>query len=248
MPDKRSHRGRHPEDDRLFAPAMIPRLREAVGDLSWLLIRGYAEKSSLKIVGDRFELTERQRTAVMRCACSDSALARRRRHQVGRHELGGVTLLLDGYNVLTTVEAALARGVIIVGRDGCYRDMASMHGTFRKVEETRPAIALLGEVLRRLGVARCVWYLDSPVSNSGRLRQSILETSGQQDGTWEVHLAQNPDALLAEADEVVASADSVILDRCRRWFNLAREVVTAMIPDSAVIDLSYVATPTPSPR
>ncbi len=50
---------------------MLPRLREAVADFSLLLTKGYAEKSALKLVGDRFSLTQRQRLAVMRSSCSD---------------------------------------------------------------------------------------------------------------------------------------------------------------------------------
>src|SRR5688500_10446127 len=53
MPDHRSHRGPHPEDAGLFAPAVHPTLRSAVADLSWLLTRGYADPSALKLVGDR---------------------------------------------------------------------------------------------------------------------------------------------------------------------------------------------------
>ena len=77
MPDARAHRGPDPRDRDAFAPAAWPRLREAVADLSWLLTRGYAEASSLKLVGDRLALTERQRMAVRRCACADAARARR---------------------------------------------------------------------------------------------------------------------------------------------------------------------------
>ena len=71
MPDKRAHRGQHPADAMLFASDRIPDIRYAVADYSLLLGKGYAEKSSLKLVGDRFALTERQRLAVMRSSCSD---------------------------------------------------------------------------------------------------------------------------------------------------------------------------------
>jgi hypothetical protein len=56
-------------------------------------------------------------------------------------------LWIDGYNVLTSIEAALSGGVILRARDGCYRDMASMHGSYRKVEETISAIHILGELI-----------------------------------------------------------------------------------------------------
>ena len=72
MPDTRSHRGPHPEDDRLFGSAVRPRLVEAVADLCWLLSRGYATPSALKLVGDRHVLAARQRVAVARLRCSDA--------------------------------------------------------------------------------------------------------------------------------------------------------------------------------
>ena len=238
MPDKRTHRGPHPEDAKLFAPPVWPSLRKAVADLSWLLSAGYADKSALKLVGDRYNLTQRQRMAVRRCACSDFALTRRRSHEVPRPDVADQTLLLDGYNVLTTIEAGLAGGVIIAGRDGCYRDLASMHGTFRKVTETVPAIELVGRVLADLGVKSCVWYLDRPVSNSGRLKAAILQIAGESQRDWQVELVNNPDAILAAGDAIAATADSVILDQCRRWFNLARLVTVSSLPDAWVVGLS----------
>ena len=58
MPDKRTHRGPHPEDAKLFAANRICDLRAAIADFSLLLTKGYAEKSALKLVGDRLSLTE----------------------------------------------------------------------------------------------------------------------------------------------------------------------------------------------
>ena len=54
----------------------------------------------------------------------------------------------------------------------------------------------------------------------------------------EVELVNNPDALLAETNAVVASGDSVILDRCGRWLNLARLVVESCVPEANIVDLS----------
>ena len=225
MPDRRVHRGPNPEDAVSFAPEHWPQLRAAVADLSLLLTRGYSEKSALKLIGDHFQLTTRQRMAVMRSACSDRSLARRHQTEVAPEALAGCPILVDGYNVLTSIEAMLAGGVLLLARDGCYRDLASMHGTFRKVEETSPATLLVGEVLRALRVSACTWYLDSPVSNSGRLRAILLETAAARAWPWSVEVVPSPDRVLAGADEIIATADSVILDRCARWFNLARYAI-----------------------
>jgi hypothetical protein len=238
MPDRRQHRGPHPENGELFAPDQWPRLRAAVEDLCWLLNRGYAVPSSLALVGDRFGLTKRQRIAVGRCTCSDEVRQRRLARQVDVAELASQVLLIDGYNVLTTVEAALAGGVLLLGRDGCLRDMASVHGSFRKVAETQPALTLIGEQLAAWKISECRWLLDSPVSNSGRLKTLIVELAEQQHWPWQVELAQSPDRLLKSAEHIVATSDSVILDAGPRWCNLARAIVSAAVPAALVADLA----------
>ncbi len=237
MPDTRIHRGAHPEDARLFDPTAWPVLRVATADLSWLLSRDYAPASALKLVGDRYELAARQRIAVARSACSDRARQDRLARHVAPSRLQGEALWLDGYNVLTTIEAALAGGVILAARDGCYRDMASVHGTYRKVQETLPALDLVGRWAAARGVAACRWYLDRPVSNSGRLKQVLLQTAAAGQWDWQVELVFNPDAVLSAAEAVVATADSVVLDRCGRWVNVAREIITAEIPQARIVDL-----------
>ena len=77
MPDRRKHRGPHPEDARLFGAKALPLLRAAAADFCWLLGRGYPHDSALKLVGDRYALVARQRTAVSRCCCSEADALRR---------------------------------------------------------------------------------------------------------------------------------------------------------------------------
>jgi hypothetical protein len=241
VPDKRQHRGPHPDDACLFTPETLPLLRSAVSDLSWLLTRGYAPTSALKIVGDRYALRERQRVAVARCACSDAARERRQRSQADLLEIAGRCLFIDGYNVLTSIEAALAGGVILHARDGAYRDIASVHGTWRKVQETVPAAELIGGLLAELGAARAVWHLDRPVSNSGRLKTILEQTAAAHGWPWEIQLVPDPDKILRETDQLVATADSGILDECGRWVNLARVTIDRNVPNAKVMKLSDCA-------
>ncbi len=237
MPDKRSHRGANPLDHEQFAAEKVPARRDATGDLSWLLSRGYPSASALKLVGDRHRLAQRQRVAVARAACSAESLRRRCERKTAVGQIAGRPLLIDGYNLLITVEAALAGGVVLRARDGACRDMASVHGTFRKVRETLPAVELIGRFFARYGAAQCTWYLDSPVSNSGRLKRTLLDAAAAQGWPWTVELVPDPDAVLSIATELVATADSAILDRCAGWLNLAAEVIAACVPDAWLIDL-----------
>ena len=153
-------------------------------------------------------------------------------------DLRNQELHIDGYNVLTSIEAALSDGVILHARDGCYRDMASMHGSYRKVQETIPALHLLGEVLADCGAAACSWLLDRPVSNSGRLKTILLEVAEERGWHWTVDLVPDPDAVLIHTDQIVASADSQILDKAHRWFNLARMAIDLRIANAWIVDLS----------
>lgn len=237
MPDTRTHRGAHPEDAALFAPDQIPALRRAAADLDWLLDRGYAVRSSLALVGDRHGLTQRQRLAIARCACCVTDRDRRAQHQLDLAALQGEELWIDGYNLLITIEAALGGGVILVGRDGGCRDLASLHGTYRTVTETTPAIELIGAMLAGYGVKSCRWFLDRPVSNSGRLKEILLTTAEARGWSWDVQLEFSPDAVLVQTDAIVTSADSVVLDRCSRWVNVARDIITRRIPTAHVVNL-----------
>ncbi len=84
----------------------------------------------------------------------------------------------------------------------------------------------------RGAAADLTWLLDRPVSNSGRLKQIILEIAAHQGWPWTVELVAAPDPLLAATTEIVATADSVILDRCGPWLNLARQVVETRVTDA----------------
>jgi len=237
MPDKRTHRGPHPADEKLFAAGAISNLQLAIVDFSLLLTRGYAEKGALKLVGDKFSLTQRQRLAIMRSACSDEQLTSRNRRCVTLENLAGQSIAIDGYNVLITVEAAMSGGVIFKGRDGCFRDLASVHGTYRKVTETIPAVKLISQFLREVGADKALWLLDRPVSNSGRLKTLIGELARQNNWNWEIELLLSPDAELKKTDLIVASSDSVVLDGCKGWVNLATEIIIHKIPSVTIIDL-----------
>ena len=238
MPDKRAHRGPHPRDPELFAHEFEPVLRKAVRHLSWLLTHDYAVPSALKLVGDRFALTDRQRLAVRRCGCADQRLATRRTSELATHALRAACVEIDGFNLLTTIEAALCGGVLLKGRDGCIRDMASMHGSYRKVIETTPALELIGGFLSECGISNARWWLDRPVSNSGRLRTIMNDLAGARGWDWSIELVADPDAVLAESPEIVVSADSLILDRCGRWCSLARAIVESRIEGAWLLDLA----------
>lgn len=238
MPDQRKHRGPHPGDQKLFAPAELLRLREAVAELSWLLTRAYTMKAALKLVGDKFRLTERQRLAVSRAACSDQSKTQRVATSVAVEVLHGAPVIVDGFNLIITIEAALSGGVLLLCRDGCIRDLSSVHGSYRSVTETDQALELIGETFASVAVESAAWILDQPISNSGRLAQRMRRLASAHGWNWTVDLAFNPDAEIIAAKRIIISSDGPLLDRAEMWVNFARHMIEKRVAESWVVDLS----------
>ena len=179
--------------------------------------------------------------AVSRCACSIEAVQRRSERQTVPELVRGRELWLDGYNVLTVLESALADGVVLLGRDGCCRDIAGIHRRYRKVNETEPVLRMIGETAVNWGVTCCRWWLDKPVSNSGRLKTFIQDLAASAGWNLTVELVFNPDKVLWESEHVIATSDGVVLDRCQKWVNLSREIISNRIPLARIVDLSAKA-------
>ena len=200
--------------------------------------RGYTFAAALKLVGDRYGLTARQRLAVSRAACSDAQREGRQSRVLRVEDIAGERLMVDGFNLIITVEAAMSGGLLIRGRDLCIRDLSSVHGSYRAVEETEKAIRLIGEVFASLKPERVRWLLDSPVSNSGRLASRITEAAEAEGWPWTVETVFNPDKLIQASTSVAVTSDSAILDYAKRWVNLNPHLITSYLSDYWLIDLS----------
>jgi len=213
-------------------------LRSAVEDLSYLYTRGYSEKIALKIVGDHYQLKGRQRLAIQRAVCSDASLDIRRKSEVGGNLNKGERFLIDGYNILITVESLLSGGVLICGRDGCIRDIAGLHGSYRRVEETIPAIEWIGKNLSVFEPLEVWWFLDKPISNSKRLSYLLKEISNKHDWKWEIKVVDNPDYEIVNEEGIVISSDSWILDRVFHWFNFVSRNIKPRWNREYILDFS----------
>ena len=82
--------------------------------------------------------------------------------------------------------------VALLARDGVMRDLAAMSAHYRRVDSTRAAIELLADFFTRNGCIQVIWYLDRPVSNSGRLRGWILERAGAPPGAETADIRFDP--------------------------------------------------------
>lgn len=239
MPDSRRHRGPHPHDAMLFRqPENVHKLCLAAGDFAWLLGRHYAPEAALTLVGNRYQLRQRQRQALSRAVAAPVVARARRQRQVSPLALRGARLQVDGFNQIITIEAALAGGLLLRGHDGALRDLASVHGTYRAMQETTTALEAIGICLTALAVKEVEFLLDAVVSNSGRLASRIRSLAAAHAWPWQACLVPSADPVLQRSTAIVATSDRAVIDKAERWIDLPSLVIPSIAPAAWCLDLA----------
>ncbi len=210
-------RGYVPSDTKEFYGASVANLYEAAKDLQYLLDRGYRIKAASVMIGNHYMFSERQRLALVR-AVSTLAQTKARKQKEITGSLAGKTVHIDGLNSIITTEVALSDTVLCKGMDGCIRDLAALRGSYRVIDKTEQAVRLLGAYLTEKEAEKAIFYLDAPVSNSGRLKGLILEWLSDLPVTIEAKVIHAVDSTL-ETMDCVMTADAIILDQCKSWVN-----------------------------
>lgn len=230
-------RGFDPDDSRFFSNEELAKLYTAQEDIQWLLDRGYKTSPVTEFTGNHYQLASRQRTALQRSTSAKLQYESRKKRELPLEAAKEGCIYIDGFNLIITLEVALSGSLVILGKDGVLRDLAGLRGTYSLIGHTDEAILLIGDCLKQLSVPKAVFYLDSPVSNSGRLRNRILEYSSGWDMPIEVELVPNADVILSKLERVV-TGDSIILDQCTSWFNLSRKIIGHYIKTAWILNLN----------
>jgi hypothetical protein len=233
---KVSKRGFDEEDYKWFCYEKVCKLKKAHEETRWLLNRGYKISSVIELIGGHYQFSARQRMALQRGTASTINCKMRNEKLIALEKEKMSQLYIDGFNLIITLEVALSGSVLILGNDGVIRDLAGLRGSYRLIDKTDMAILLIKQMLQKLRIAEAKFFLDAPVSNSGRLKARILELMDSSDITVEVELVPNADVILSKLEGVV-TGDSVILDECKSWFNLSRKIVEEYISDAWIVDL-----------
>jgi hypothetical protein len=250
MAPQNTRRGYVPTDAKDFDEESVIRLRRAQRDILYLLDQGYGIESSAGFVGNHFQLSSRQRLALLRATCSSAARESRSGRMLGAGTCGqgavsessgefrcGETVHIDGFNSIITLEAAMSEETTLLRcMDGAIRDLCGLHGTYRIIESTAPAVTWIVRRLKQAGASRLIFYLDAPVSNSGKLAALIRKILEQEDLPPELRLLPNSDTALFGKAQVV-SGDALVLDRCLSWLNLTGAIITEQLPRRRFVEL-----------
>lgn len=227
-------RGYVPEDEKEFSDTAIQKLHQAGCDLYYLLNRGYHIKGASVFVGNHYLLSERQRLALVRAVSSEESIKTRKQKEI-KDSLENATVNIDGFNTIITLEVAFSGSTLLKCMDGTIRDLAGLRGTYRLIDKTDLAILEIGRELEENKIKKAVFYLDAPVSNSGRLKQRIEELLEPCSFEIQVNVINNVDSVLQTLDHVITS-DAIILDQCVSWYNLTEEIIEKQLNQRFTID------------
>ena len=233
---KVSQRGFDINDKRWFSNKEIIKLTKAKEEIEWLINRDYKIDTVVNFVGDRYQFSLRQRNALKRAICTDENKLMRKSKELSIDKIKEGPIYIDGFNLIITLEVALSKGTLIIGSDGCIRDLAGLRGTYKIIGKTDLALDIIGKFLSKYDANEVVFYLDSPVSNSGNLKYKILNYKKIWNIKTEVELVNNADVVLEKLGRVVTS-DAAILDKCISYFNLNRYIIYEYIKDAKLINL-----------
>lgn len=237
-PETRRNRGKDLEDDVLFSPeSEQEKLLMALDDMHYLLSKDYPPRATLALVGNRYRLRQRQILALQGMSCSAQDVILRHEKEISATNLQSTTVYLDGFNVLIVMETLLSGGYVFKGLDGCYRDISSVHGSYKRVRQTENVLITIGNALQTLGVKEVIWIFDAPISNSGRLKTLCYAIATQHGFEWNIYLDNAPDKYLIAEKRLIASSDAWVLNHCHWWFNLLGHVVDEILKEKERINI-----------
>lgn len=216
-----SRRGYVPKDDKQFTGQQLELLKKAADEVQFLLDRGYDVKPVTTFVGNHYLFSERQRLALARSVSAKESIQNRVNKELlqTRREYLPQTVHIDGFNTIITLEVVLSGSPVFYCRDGVLRDLAGLRGTYRIIDKTQTANELLFRQLEHLQITEAVFYLDAPVSNSGRLSELIRQCAKGYNISVQTQIIPDVDRVLEQKDGVI-SGDAIILNRCKSWLNV----------------------------
>ncbi|WP_440951844.1 DUF434 domain-containing protein [Methanococcoides sp. FTZ1] len=190
------------------------KLSEPAIDIRYLLSRGYARKSVITFVSNHYRLTEHERHILARLVFSSETAERRSKKKLVCSQLEGCDVLVDGYNVIITIENALKNEPTWLADDGFLRDTSGIFRNHRITDTTYRAVDEMLSTLSGLKLRSATILLDSQMSNSGKLAEFIRERAESNNFKANAMTSRHVDLDLkkAGAESVIATADGIVID------------------------------------
>lgn len=193
-------------------------LSNAAADIRYLLDSGYPQKGAISFVCNHYRLDENARHLFSRSIIPCSVSEKRRSKFLPCNMIRDNRLMIDGYNIIIGMESILEKRAILCD-DGIIRDTKGISRKFRASEHTNKANEFIFSYLKGKNPLFVCFLLDSQISNSGILAESLRERIDHYGLKGDARTSRHVDHDLKVSHDIVATGDGVIIDAAKRVVN-----------------------------
>lgn len=194
--------------------------KKAAPDLKYLLDRGYNKKTSLNLVVNHYGLDEKQRNFLHRYVFSEKDIRLHKSKNIPIEKIAHKNVVVDGYNVLVTVESILKNREVVEGMDGFLRDTSAIFSKYRFDEDTKKAVKKIILTLKEYKPRSVLFIFDAQISRSGELAAYIRHKLREHSLQGDAKTSRSTDKEITEINQVTISTDSIIIEKVDKVVDL----------------------------
>jgi hypothetical protein len=194
------------------------KLLKPARDIRSILRWGYPKFSTIRFVADHFQLSLEERHILTRVIMPPDRIVSRINKKIACTGIKDRNLLLDGYNVLLSVDSLLKKEPMWFCDDGYIRDTRYYFSKAKQAEDIEEALETVLRFLSEAGPKSVVFLLDAQISRSGELAGFIRHKLKEYGVSGEAKTSKIVDfELKAEGGNlgknvILATSDGIIID------------------------------------
>ena len=202
----------------LYGFDMREKLLKPARDIRRILLWGYPKFVTIRFVADHFQLNIEERHILTRIIVPPDKIASRISKKVAFTDIRYTEILLDGYNVLLSVNSLLRKKPMWLCDDGYVRDTSCYFSKAKHVKDLEESLDLVIKFLCEAHPKSVVFLLDAQISRSGELAGFIRYKMEEQGIPGEARISKTTDFELKAYDGqtknniVVATSDGIVID------------------------------------
>lgn len=202
----------------LSRPVPKEKLLKPARDIRSILRWGYPKFATIRFVAEHCQLSVEERHILTRVIMPPEKVVSRIKKKIACDGISNRDLLLDGYNVLLSVDSLLKNEPMWFCDDGYIRDTRYYFSKTSQAEDIDRALDSVLEFLSEAAPRSVTFLLDSQISRSGELAGFIRRKLEEHGIPGEAHTSKTADFdLKTEGRDlgknlIVATSDGIIID------------------------------------
>lgn len=195
-------------------------------DIRSILRWGYPKFSTIRFVADHFQLSLEERHILARVIMPPDRIISRINKKIDCSEIKDRKILIDGYNVLLTVDSLLKKELMWFCDDGYIRDTRYYFSKAKQAEDIEEALDAVLGFLSEASPKSVFFLFDAQISRSGELagftRHKLKEykISGEAKTSKIADFELKTEGGNPERNVIVATSDGIIIDSVKEVLDI----------------------------